>query len=62
MSLGNINTVQIASHLSCRGKGQRRLAACAHLPDDEAMQGLYHFGTIDTIGVSMTKFTYKCKW
>lgn len=48
------NTADQTSDLSCRGKGQRRLAACTHFPDDESMQGLYDLGAIHAVGVSMT--------
>lgn len=44
-----------SSYLSCRGEGQRRLAACTHLPDDESMQRLDDLGPIHAIGVPVAK-------
>lgn len=44
-------------NLSCGGQGERRLASCTHFPDEHPLQGLHHFGLVDTVGVSVTQFS-----
>jgi len=48
------------SYLSGRGEGQRRLASCTHFPDEHPLQGFHHFGLVDSISITMTKFS--CRW